>query len=634
MCRLLVLLLAVVTVFGGGTHLVHGIQVQRNAKALLDRARSAEAGADWAKAEQSLDEYLQLRPQDGAAWEDSPGSSIGKQSDRRRLERVFIVHEQALRYNPGNPLLERRCADLAIEMRRYSDARRILRSLDEKIPRDSLGQPAAVDRTALAELEDLQGQCDVGLSRFDVAEQFFNKALEHDPRRVSCYDRLARLRRSEAAKRSAERSRGRHHQDNGGEKPPGRSGRTSIAGGTCETSRRPPTQATFKKPWSWPQMIPRCCLPRPPRVSKRPTQPPRGLTCEKGLELDPKNLALALGLASLESRERHHDHAEKVLRKALNANPSVALIFTLAEALILQGKIEGNDQAGDYIARLRNMGLGDSYVPYLEAEILFQQKKWAEAFPRSRRPGGPANRSSAHHPAQPHAGRMPRSTGRNEQRLEALRQVADRDRGPESARIALAEALARTGKLEEALAILSPLADRQPRLKLEVIALLIQKTLRLPRQPRRWEEVEQRLQEAKQAVPGAVDDLTAMNADVLGFQGKADAAREILERAIELKPNSVRLRIALAAWLLRRNDMGDAEKVFDQAETDLGTSPGLLRARIGFWSGRGRERGQKNLGQLALARHRIPAAERPAFLEELARAFYRLGEFESGRSAL
>ncbi len=28
------------------------------------------------------------------------------------------------------------------------------------------------------------------------------------------------------------------------------------------------------------------------------------------------------------------------------------------------------------------MGLGDTYVPYLEAEILFQQKKWAEAIPK------------------------------------------------------------------------------------------------------------------------------------------------------------------------------------------------------------------------------------------------------------
>ena len=65
----LTILLVVVAVFGGGMHLVHGIQVQRNASALLDRARRAEAGKDLAKAEQSLSQYLNLRPDDGPTWE-------------------------------------------------------------------------------------------------------------------------------------------------------------------------------------------------------------------------------------------------------------------------------------------------------------------------------------------------------------------------------------------------------------------------------------------------------------------------------------------------------------------------------------------------------------------------------------
>ena len=187
---------------------------------------------------------------------------------------------------------------------------------------------------------------------------------------------------------------------------------------------------------------------------------------EKGFELDPTNLALALGLAGLESRERHHDRAEKVLRKANSANPSVAVIFTFAETLIVQGKIDGKDQAGDFIARLRNLGVGDSYAPYLEAEILFQQKKWAEAIPKIEKTRA-VLRTDQGLTIQLNLmlAECYDRVGCTEKRLEALRRVADRDRGPESARIALAEALARTGKLDEALAILSPLAlaDRQPR---------------------------------------------------------------------------------------------------------------------------------------------------------------------------
>ncbi len=218
--RFLTVLLAVVAVSGVFMHLAHGIQVQRNASALLDRARRAEVSDDHANAEQLLSEYLNIRREDGAAWEWYARVVDQQKSDRHQLDRVFLVHEQALRYNPGNTTLERRCAELALEMGRYSDAQRLLKNLDEAVPRDSRGHPADTDRAALAELEDLLGQCDVGQTRFDEAERFFNQAIEHDPGRVSCYDRLARLRRSELRRDQAADGA---DQGNGGEKSQGRS---------------------------------------------------------------------------------------------------------------------------------------------------------------------------------------------------------------------------------------------------------------------------------------------------------------------------------------------------------------------------------------------------------------------------
>ena len=69
----LAILLAVVAVFGGGMHLVHGFQIRRNASALLDRARRAEAGKDLEKAEQSLSEYLNLGARTGRVGVVRPG---------------------------------------------------------------------------------------------------------------------------------------------------------------------------------------------------------------------------------------------------------------------------------------------------------------------------------------------------------------------------------------------------------------------------------------------------------------------------------------------------------------------------------------------------------------------------------
>ena len=67
-------------------------------------------------------------------------------------------------------------------------------------PQDSQSRTAAVE---LADLEDLLGQMEMGLAHFDKAEGYFLKALEHDPHRLACYDRLARLRRSELRRTEA-----------------------------------------------------------------------------------------------------------------------------------------------------------------------------------------------------------------------------------------------------------------------------------------------------------------------------------------------------------------------------------------------------------------------------------------------
>ncbi len=64
----LAILLVAAALLGGGVHLLHGFQVRRNASALLDRARQAEADHDLEKAEQALQAYLNLEREDGSAW--------------------------------------------------------------------------------------------------------------------------------------------------------------------------------------------------------------------------------------------------------------------------------------------------------------------------------------------------------------------------------------------------------------------------------------------------------------------------------------------------------------------------------------------------------------------------------------
>src|SRR5271165_4363021 len=108
----LVFLLGVVMallVLGGAAYFVRGRRVQRNASALLDSARKDEEQGEGAKAAEALRQYLSLRPRDGKTWRWYARVLDGVATDTRRRDQVYLVYKEALRYNPGDPALKRRC---------------------------------------------------------------------------------------------------------------------------------------------------------------------------------------------------------------------------------------------------------------------------------------------------------------------------------------------------------------------------------------------------------------------------------------------------------------------------------------------------------------------------------------------
>ncbi len=164
----------------GAAYLVHGHQVQRNASVLLDRARKNEELGKASQAAVTLRQYLSLRPRDGEAWRSYARVLDEVTADSRRRDQVFLVYEEALRYNPGDPVLERRCVDLALELRpeRTADARRHLEALltraAEKLDKNAEVASAARE---LAELKELEGRCLLLESGFEAAASAFSEAI-------------------------------------------------------------------------------------------------------------------------------------------------------------------------------------------------------------------------------------------------------------------------------------------------------------------------------------------------------------------------------------------------------------------------------------------------------------------------
>jgi len=621
-----------VLVLGGAACLVHGRQVQRNASALLDRAQKDEEQGKASKAAVALGQYLSLRPHDGETWRWYARVRDEVTTDSRRRDQVYLVYEEALRYNPGDPALERRCVDLALELRpaRTTDAKRHLKVLltqaAEKLEQGTEVSSAAME---LAELKELEGKCLLLESDFEAAANAYNEAISYDPTRLFCYLQRARLDRNELHKDPKDADDEIEWMvANNPESGPAHLYRFRY----LSEFRPPAPDSDLKKALELSPENPEVLLTAALVAEQKKDPAAARSYLEKGLKLHPQNAEFPLARARLETREGHLDQAESVLRQADQANPSLDLAFELAETLIAQNKIDDKDQAAGYIARLRDAGLGDTLVRYLEAQILYQRKQWAEAIPRIEmaravlkslpRLAAPLNLMLAE--CYSHV-------GSDEQRLNALRQAAEGDGALESTRIEFGRALARAGKLDEAVVVLLPLAERKPELRLELVSILIQKASRPPRDPRTWQDVERHLRAAEKALPDAAEPLTFLKVDMLAARDRLEDARSLLASAQAKDPRNLKYRLALARLTQRQGKGPPALQILDQAEKDLGPSPGVQLARLDYWGLQGGEVAKAAVAKLAETRQQIPAADRPAFLDRLALTEIRLRELALAR---
>ncbi len=510
-------------------------------------------------------------------------------------------------------------------MGRFADAQRHVENLLERAASDAPGQPQSAE---MAELEDLRGQCSRGMTEYDDAERWFVKALEHDPQRVVCYDRLARLRQVELRRIEAANDTIR---DMVAKNP--NQGRAYIYRWLFAQEFAPPAldsdiARALKLAADDSEVLVTAAFASEQKndaVSAR-------RYWERAGQLDPKNPAVAVGLARLETRERHLDRAEAILRQGYQASRSLSVAFALAEFLI---KVDKKDDAGDCIMALQQGGLGDTLVLYLDALILVELQDWQNAIPALERARAvlAAERQLRQLTLQLDLmlAECYERTGDAEERLDALSQAAAGDRGSESARIRLASTLARSGKLSQAATVIQPLATRKPEWRLDLARLLVRRTICQPRDQQNWAEVEQALIEAEKALPQAAEPVMLLRCESLAAQGRLEEARSLLAAARLKQPRNLRYRLALARLGHHQGQDSVALQVLDEAEIELGPSPEIQLARLDYWGLKGGALGKAEVAKLAAVRQEVPARDRPAFLDRLGWAEIRLGQLDLAR---
>lgn len=592
-----------------GVHFLHGYQVRRNAGNLLGQSDRAGEQGHLERAADYLKRYLGFMPGDTDALE-KYGLMLADErlaiSPRARL-RAFLALQQVLLREPERHAVRRQLVQVAMNLRRYTDAREHL---------EVLLQLASDD----AELEHLLGECAEANGQYAQAAGWFGKAVEHAPDRTESYVRQAQLlrRRLGESKQAdavmdglvkqnphsaaARLARARYRKEAGA--------LDAAAGDVAEALKLAPEAVDV--------------LLAAAEVAEAQGQPGRAREhLQLGARLHPRQAPLHHALAAVELRDGHKTEAIACLRQSLKTLPDEPqAVWSAANLFIEAGELA---DARALLPRLAK----DAAAPlldYLRARLLLAERQWllaGRAFEQVRP-------RLVQHPeliwqADLYLGQCYGQLGNADLQLAACRRAVSQEPLQVSARIALGAALLASGRFEEALDEYRWLVTRVPAARIPVARLLFLRALRLPPTQRRWEEVEQVLTEAERAEP-ASPHVPILRAEMLAVQGKSTEARELLAAARDRQPDQPELWIALAAVAVRAGDSAAGLRVLAEAEQRLGERVEWRVARVRHWSRRRGEEARAALTELERDLGKGADDEQLMLLNELADAWYLAGD--------
>jgi len=621
-------LLALVAVLAGGAYGLRAYQKQRRAPILLKEAETAKAEGKAGRAVELLRLYLDIRPDDAGAWSEYAGLLADGADPNLRRDQVYAICVKALKLNEDDSALRRRRAEMALELGRFDDARDELNRLITDRADDPAGR---------AEMEEQLARVEAADGKFNDAEVQLLLAVEDDPHRVSAHAVLATLLHEKlddpkAAERRIEQmikenpdsaealiARSQLRKNFGLEDDPADVKRAlELAPENLDALAASALQAEEEG-----------------RLDDARAQ------VAKGLQLFPKEKAFYLLGARIEAAAGDLGKAEALLRQAAEALPDeIEPQLLLTEILIRENKIEGDDGANAWIKRLSKAGLSEGFSRYLEALVNFRQEKWGGAVEqlnaaRALLSGNPMMTERIELLLSECLGRL----GDDRERITALERAAKSGDG-KLARPVLADALEKSGRIDEALRIHMGLEATRPESRFDEIRLLIRRASSQPTSAGEWDRIEERLKQAELALPEETWRVTVHRAEILAGRGRPADARKLLEDAIARDPKSLVGRLALAGLLARGDEPGVAEPVkaalaaLDRAEKDLGPSAALRLTKIETAGRLPRDQAAPILAGLAEGLDKFSDNERRAILDRLATAHLRLGDLDEAAGYL
>jgi tetratricopeptide (TPR) repeat protein len=619
--RFLAILVGVLAVLGPSVYFVNAYQVRRHADALKRRADQALREEHFADAAKFYHYYLIQHPEDLEArigW----GKALDKKPARTAddVRQAFENFQFVLGAEPNHDDIRRRQVDLALETRQPNEAIVHIQALLNGSQKND------------GVLEQQLAMCYVLRGEDDQAIRYYEKAIEHDPLRLTGYIQLANLylnRRKEPAKASEVKERMLAINGDQWE--------AHLAAAALLRQQGLADDEEVKKAFELaPDKAETLLEAGATALRQHKLEEARALL-ERGLKLYPKNPDFYYRLARVEMEDGRPEKAEEYLRRGLPEVPEQgqkALIYLLALVLIQRGDLA---TAEIEITNLKNRGASEVYVNDLKARVHMKKNEWAAASQLlegirllvAQQPDFALQVEFLLGSCYEHQRLFDRALENYEQ---ALRLKPD---SPESlrARRGKAAALLALGKSEEALVEFRQLLPKDPTVALPLAQLLTERNRRLAPDKRSWDEVDKALSYARRVAPGS-KEVAIFQAELAQIRKNPREAFEMLKKERDKDPSQPEPWLALIRMAESQQQPSDTLALIAQAEKQLGERVDLRLARARYWLRVGGEAAVAPLAKLEQDARKLKPAEQAIFLTGLADLYLRSGNFQEPKRLL
>jgi cellulose synthase operon protein C len=630
--KLFLILLAGVTVGGALVHGLHAYQVHRHSGMFLIAADRAEQAGHFEESADNLRRYLLLSPADVDVTARLANLLFQHRQDRQSQ----ILYTQVLQQQPKNEEARRRLVDSSLRLGAYQDAKYHIETfLLKSHPQDG-------------ELNLKMGICQQALGDYPGAGKSFADAIRFAPDLTAAYARLASLLvdrfdngkealavmtamvKQNPKKADSYLLRAAFLQTHAGNPIV----QTAVLGTSempayerpRELMRRSLSDAKAALELA-PQDAKALLFAAQSAISSERPEEARQFA-EQALKISPTEAAAYMVLASSELRQNRQANAVSVLKSGLQATKDNPLLLLTLANLELDAK--DISAAKPLIDRLRNIQAFAPVVRYLDARILIDESKWAEAEERLRSMSVDLTRwpqfqkESLFWLAHCEAER-----GRADLRIAAYRSALDIDPFWPPARMGLAEALRESGRVDEALLEyqrLLKLPNIPSRASIAGLQLAVAKNLSVPPTDRSWAAIEKQKDEV--ARHASEENRLLLNAQLAAAEGKGDESRQSLRAAIAVDPKNPTAWVSLLATEVRGEHWSDAEKLLGEMQKQFKDGVPYRLARAEYLFRHLGAKAKKELRSLAQAPPSYSPAERQQLASGLARAALEIRDFE------